>query len=292
MILPEITRVPRLRSIVLIALFLADSTPGAAQPRGDQILLDAVYASRLLWRGVPRVSNPVSQAAGTVALEMLGGHVSAGFWALVEVHHPEPGEFSIAGSDLRLAEVDYTLQYAGRRGRFDLVAGVSHYGLRNNVPIGSLQPSFRTTELYAAASLREGLLRAIGVTPSIRAWLDVDEVDGTYAEFDLTYAMPAVPLEKPLGVIHLSVRTGLSLGQSTVNGSTGYFDEDGFTHIETSAVVTGQLLPWLGLGFNWRLSFGLDPATQRGDPRSSATNRSSWGWIETWVTVRLPGRSW
>ncbi len=274
-----------------MALVLAGITPGWAQPRRDQILLDAVYSSRLLWRGVPRVSNPVTEAAGTAAIEILGGHLSAGLWALAEFHSPEAGEFSIGGPDRRLVELDYTLQYARRRDRLDIVGGVSHYRLRNDVPIGTLQPSFRTTELYAGVSFREGLLRKIGFTPSMSAWLDIAAVDGAYAEFDLSYAMPVVPIEKPW-VIHLSVRTGLSLGQSTADGAPGYFDEDGFTHIETSAMVTGQIAPWLGVGFNWRRSFGLDPATRRATPTSSTPERSSWGWIETWITARIPGGSW
>jgi len=278
--------------VVLIAIVLAGTTPGSAQPRRDQIILDGVFTSRLLWRGVPRVSNPVSQAAGTAAIEALGGHVSAGLWALVEFHTPETGEFSIGGPDRRLAELDYYVQYAGRQGRIDMVGGISHYRLRNDVPIGTLLPSFRTTELYVGVSLREGTLRSLGFTPGARVWLDIAEVDGAYAEFDLTYAMPLVPLEKPLGVIHLSVRTGLSLGQSTADGSPGYFDEDGFTHIETSATITGQFSPGLGLGFAWLRSFGLDPATRRGTPTSDASERSSWGWIETWITARIPGRAW
>ena len=283
---------PGFRGVVPIALFLAGSSPGAAQPPRHQIIVDAVYASRLLWRGVPRVSNPVTQAAATAVLEVPAGHLSLGIWSAIEFHGPEESEFSIAGSDQRLAEIDYTLQYAARRGEVDLVGGISHYDLRNDVAIGTLGPSFSTTELYAAVSVREGLLRSLGFTPSVRAWFDVDKVGGGYAEFELTYEMPVVPIEKPLVGIHLSVRSGLSLGQSTADGATGYFDEDGFTHVETSALLTGRITPWLGVGFNWRLSFGLDPATQRGDPRSVATDRSSWGWIETWVTLRLPGRTW
>ena len=277
---------------MLLALFLASTTPGAAQLPRQQIILDGVYASRALWRGVPRVSSPVTQIAGTAALEIPNGHIAFGVWSLIELHGPEAGEYSIAGPDQGLGEVDYTIQYASRRGRFDLTAGASHYRMQNEAPIGTLPSDFSTTELYVSASLREGLLRSIGITPTLRAWYDVDEVDGTYAELDLSYAMPVVPFEKPLGVIHLSARTGLSLGQSTAEGARGYFDEDGFTHIETSALITGQVTPWLGLGFNWRVSFGLDPATRRGDPRTSNANRSSWGWIESWVSLRLPGRSW
>ena len=228
--------------------------------------------------------------AGTLGVDVPGGHLSAGVWSLVELHSPEPGEYSIGGPERRIAEFDYSLQYAAHTRRFDLVGGFMRYQLQNDSAIGTLSREFGTTELYAAATLREGPLRRLGLTPAIRTWLDVNKVVGSYSEVELTYAMPAIPLEKPLGVFHLTARTGFNLGQSTENGEAGYFDEDGFTHIETLVTFTAPIGAWLGLGITFHRSFGLDDAAKRGDPLPNATHRGSWGWIETWLTARLPGR--
>ncbi len=282
---------PECRIAVLLCFFLDGPSSVSAQPRSNQIFLDAVYATRAMWRGTPRVSSPVMHLAGALGLDVPGGHLSAGVWTLVELQAPDSGDYTIGGPERRIAEFDYSLQYAARTRRVDLIGGFMRYQLLNDAPTEVLSREFSTTELYAAATFREGVLRRVGLTPTIRTWLDVNKVVGSYTEFELTYAMPVIPLEKPLGVIHLSARTGFSLGQSTENGSTGYFDEDGFTHIETLVTITGQVGAWVGLGLTFHRSFGLDGAAKRGDPRSAAMDRGSWGWIETWLTARLPGRT-
>lgn len=274
-----------------VGLLLALAGVPAASAQPPQVLLDGLYGTRAMWRGTPRVTSPVSQLSGTIALPLPGGHVSASVWSLIELHAPDPGDYSIGGAERRVAEFDYTVQYALRTRCLDLMTGLTRYQLNNDSALGSLYREFGTTELFAGISFREGVLRRAGFTPSITTWLDVNKVRGAYTEFDLTWAMPLIPFEKPLGVVHLSVRTGLNLGQSTANGATGYFEEDGFTHIETLGTFTARLAPGLSLGFTWHRSFGLDPATQRGDPRSSATDRGSWGWIEAWLTARRPGAS-
>jgi hypothetical protein len=282
---------PGMRRIAVSLVFvIAGTTALGAQQRSDQVFLDAVYSSRAMWRGTPRVSRPVSQLSGTLALEVPGGHLSGTAWALVELHPPDAGDFSIGGDDRRIAEFDYSLQYAGRTTYFDLVGGLIRYQLENDSAMGTLYREFSTTELYASVALREGPLRNAGFTPAIRTWLDVNKVKGMYTELELMWAMPLLPLQRPLGA-HLGVRSGFSAGQSTGEGEPGYFDQDGFTHVEALATITGRIGSSLGAGFTWHQSFGIDAAARRSSSLDPAPERGSWGWLDLWLTVRWPGRT-
>ena len=280
----------RRRIAVTLFSMLAGSTSLSAQSGANQVFLDAQYASRGMWRGTPRVSSPVSQLSGTLAVEVPGGHLSGTVWTLIELHVPDPGDFSVGGDHRRIAEFDYSVQYAGRTGHLDLVGGFIRYQLQNDSAIGSLDREFSTTELYASAALREGPLRRAGLTPAVRTWLDVNKVQGMYTELELTWAMPLLPLERPVGA-HLGLRAGFSAGQSTEDGGPGYFDYDGFTHVEALATVTGRIGSWLGAGFTWHQSFGIDGATRRSSTLDPAAERGSWGWLDLWITARWPERS-
>lgn len=282
---------PGMRRIAVALLFLIAGTNAlGAQQRPDQVFLDAMYASRAMWRGTPRVSSPVSELSGTLALNAPGGHLSGTAWALVELHSPDPGDFSIGGETRRIAEFDYSLQYAGRTEFFDLVGGVMRYQLENDSAIGTLYREFSTTEFYASVALREGPLRKAGFTPAVRTWLDVNKVRGMYTELELTWAMPLLPLQRPLSA-YFVVRSGFSAGQSTEDGGPGYFDQDGFTHVEALATITGRIGSWLGAGFSWHQSFGIDGAARRSSTLDPAAERGSWGWLDLWITARLPGRT-
>lgn len=278
------------RIVFFLSFLLGGSATLPAQSRSDQVFLDAVYASRAMWRGTPRVSSPVSQLAGSLVFEVPGGHLSGTAWTLVELQSPDAGDFSIGGPDRRIAEFDYSLQYTARTRHLDLVGGVIRYQLENDQPIGTLYREFSTTELYASVALREGPLRRAGITPAIRTWLDINKVKGLYGEMELTWAIPLLPLQRPLGM-HLGLRSGFNVGQSTEDGAPGYFDRNGFTHIEALATVSGHLSSWLGAGFTWHQSFGFDGAARRSDPRSPSAERGSWGWLDAWITARWPGRT-
>lgn len=267
-------------SCLLIAL-LSSSPPLLSQ----QLLVDAALSSGSFWRGVPRVSEWVLSPGATFALAAPGGHVSAGVRAVVELGGPDGGDYSVAGQR-NVAELEYSLQYGGRLGAWDVTLGGMHYRLRAPDP-------FRTTEVYAALSLRESALRRVAnLTPTLRAWYDVDRVRGAFVEADLTYAMPLVPMERPLGVVHLSLTPGWSIGQAREGGGDGYYDRNGLAYVAASVSVTGELWWRIGLGLSHHRSFGADGATRRRRPAPGSAERGSMGWTEVWLTYRLPQRIW
>jgi len=270
-----------MRTLLLAPLLLSSPPPLLSQ----QLVVEAALSSGSFWRGVPRVSESVLAPGATFALAAPGGHLSAGLRAVMELGGPDGGDFSAAGQ-YGVAELEYSLQYAARAGRWDLTLGGLHYRLRRAEP-------FRTTELHAAVSLRESALRrAANLTPTLRAWWDVDRVKGGFVEAELSYAMPLVPMEKPLGVIHLAVAPGWSVGQAVSAGQAGHYDRNGLAYVAARATVTGELWRRIGIGLHHERSFGADGATRRRSPGPGSVEQGSLAWTTLWLTYRLPPRVW
>ena len=293
------------RAIAVLALGLAGTVPMAvAQVLSPQLLTDLTLNRLYLWRGTPRVEGWTAYPALTLAAPVLGGSLSLGLWSAVELAFPEPHDFSITGSDWELAETDFSLQYAGRIGPIDATGGIIHYRLQNPSPLGAPGtpaaagapgPMFATTELYGGVTLREGPLRKIGLTPTVRFWQDVGAVDGLFADADVTVIVPLFPIDDPVGALYVTGRVAASLGQSVEDGATGYFEREGLAYTEMQITWTNTLLSrcrCLRLGASYHLLFGDDPATRIADPRSTAADRGHWGWLDVWVTWRLPERRW
>jgi hypothetical protein len=269
-----------------------------------QLLTDVTVNRLYLWRGTPRTEGWAVYPALTLAAPALGGSLSLGVWSALELAFPEPHDFSITGSDWELAEADFSFQYAGRLGPLDATAGVIHYQLQNpsalgvrGTPSGARAPGamFATTEFYGGISLREGPLRKVGLTPTVRVWQDVGPVSGAFADADLTVTLPLFPVEDPIGALSFTGRVAASLGQSVENGATGYFEREGVAYTELQITGSNTLIArcrCLRLGASYHFLFGHDPATRYADPRSTSPDRGHWAWLDVWLTWRIPERRW
>ena len=293
------------RAVAVLALGLGGTASVWGQvTTSPQLLADLTLNRLYLWRGTPRIEGWTAYPALTLAAPAPGGSLSLGIWSAVELAFPEPNDFTITGGDWELAETDFSLQYAGRIGPIDATGGIIHYRLQNpsllGVPgtpaaAGAPGPMFSTTELYGGITLREGPLRKIGLTPTVKFWQDVGPVSGLFADADLTVIMPLFPIDDPVGALYFTGRVAASLGQSVEGGATGYFERDGIVYSELQITGTNTLLSrcrCLRLGASYHFLFGRDPATRFADPRSTAADRGHWAWLDVWLTWRIPERRW
>lgn len=276
---------------MLLLLLGGGWSEGPAQARRSQVLLDALYSSHYQWRGVPRVEQASAQLAATGAIGLgQAEHLSLSIWSLLELSGPGTGDFSVTGDGWTFAELDFSIQYSTRSGGLDVTAGVMHYRLNNSEPLSTLPPDFNTTEVFGSVSLREGWLRGLGFTPTLRAWYDFHRIDGAFTELELAFAAPVLPVDDPVAGLQLAARMGASLGQKAEAGNPGYFTRDGTIYWEGVASATAGI-SWLRVIASYHRLVGIDPVAESADPLSNE-RRSSWGWLEMALSVRFPGGVW
>jgi hypothetical protein len=250
---------------------------------------DLTYATRYVFRGVTRAHGPVMQPAAFIAISSGETHLTLGTWANAKLGHTTPTEISLGRN---WGELDLWAEVASRAGPLDAAIGVMYYRLRNTRPLGTLEDRFHSTEMYAVATLREGLLRRLNLTPSVRGWWDLDRVEGRYYELDVNYAFSLVPPGVPLGSLFLGTRLGLNESQHVAGRTSpvGYYEVRGVTHQELYGSVSVHLWdrPDLTVHASYRHQFNHDPATRVDGSGSPAAHRRRVHWWE--LAVSWQGR--
>ncbi len=125
-------------------------------------------ADRYIFRGVPRVEAAVLQGWTSVALP-LESEATASFswWGNLNLEEGESGGVLAAGDQGQFSEVDVSPEYAWSSGDWSLATGLTSYAFPGQAG--------GTAELYASASVF-----ALGVSPNVTAYYDIDEVQGLY----------------------------------------------------------------------------------------------------------------
>ena len=245
---------------------------------------DVVFATRDVWRGLPRTASWAAQPSLHAALATSSAMFTAGAWLTAELRDPRPGAPSLAGAGKRIGAVEYWAQaeLVDIKQRLDVTGGVVHYAYRG-------RPLDNTTELYAALRLirRRGNAPLRHPSPLIRAYYDVGRVRGAYVELTLEHPVPLLPLISPVNLssLLLSATTGASVGQDE------YFERSGVTHTELAASMSRSFRDkhfpvWMNLGVHYRL--GFDPATRR----ALAQRSLWWGELSLSVATRHLGEAW
>ncbi|MCE5270946.1 hypothetical protein LLH00_06635 [bacterium] len=151
------------RPFLPLLLLSVLSQPCAAQPAED-ITLSARSSilNRYVWRGIAGSGKPVLQPSANLAWR----GVSLDLWGNVDLN----GE---AG----LNEVDLTLGWCGSKGAFNLEAGAIYY-------------SFPNTGIAATTEVYLGLSHSSALSPSLRFYRDIAEVEGEYLSLGLSPRLP------------------------------------------------------------------------------------------------------
>jgi hypothetical protein len=179
--------------------------PGAETPRIERRptaaaqspwTLDAEVSAlnRYAWRGQSITDDPVVQPAASVGYES----VSLGVWANLDLT-------DVNGNAGQFSEVDVTFEWA-QAVRLGCVEG--------EVVAGAVAYFFPNTTLPTTVEVYAGLGLDVPLDPRLTVYRDVDEIDGTYATFDMGHAVE-------LGDVSIAGTAGIGWGSRGYND--GYF---------------------------------------------------------------------
>jgi Bacterial protein of unknown function (Gcw_chp) len=262
------------RTLLALAALVLFPTPSFAQL---SINSSVSLATPYVWRGVTRANGGNLQAEGFLGLGLARGFLSLGAWANLELGSPSPGNLSQLGPERPgWSEVDYWVQFARPLGELETTVGVLRYSFPNQSGHDG------TTEVYAGVQMITTYL-----VPRLMLYVDVDQVEGGYAEGMVTFPLLAYPFGNPV-VIYGSLLAGLNLGQD-VNlnqpEQDANFRHDGITHFEASLRFSfnlGRSLPLtINLEPHWQLK--VDQFTKRTSPEPNDRERN----LQFWLGVSL-----
>jgi hypothetical protein len=276
-----------LRVILFVAVAMVASRSSA---RAQLVIgTDVTFATRSVWRGLTRVSDPVLQPSGYVGLQVGSAFVTAGIWADYEFGNTEPGDHSLAGiGQTGFGAVEAWVEYAARQSIADWRIGYVHSRFRNEIRVGGIPAELSTGEIYAGLRSRH-----LPVIIALTGWQDIDEVDGRYFELDVAYPLPTNPLGTIVGSIFVGGRAGFANGQEKDDeqaASPYYFDTGGFSHVDLYAEWGFDIpVSWLPLDLFLSLhhEFAIDDATRRSGPAVTASARDRFWWFEAAGSIAI-----
>jgi hypothetical protein len=218
--------------------------------------LTSDYYSKYIWRGQVLSNKSVLQPA--MSASAYGTTLSV--WGNMNLTNSDKivpdngGEFS---------EFDFTLDYtAAVPGveNLNFSAGAIYYRFPN-------QAYHPTAEVYGGLSLSDGIL-----SPSIKLYHDVDEIDGTYIQLGLGHTF------EKIYVVNDKCYCGLQFGASVGWASTGY--NHGYFGVDTSKF--NDLTLTAGLPFcidSWTLRTSINFSTMLSNTIRRATDKSDNVWF-------------
>jgi hypothetical protein len=217
-----------MRHARLAALILGFTNAAWAQ-HDTSVDVTATLATAYVWRGLALTDGPVIQPGVTV------GYAGASFnlWANGDLD-------DVNGTEGRINEIDYTLDYAFTAGRATYSLGLIRYTFPNTA-------FDETLELYAGAGF------AVAGSPSIKLFRDVEAVDGLYGSVGVSHGVP-------LSADH-SLDIGVTLAFASAEYATAYYAGAG-AGLTDLCVSAGYSLPLPG---DSRLTFAVTYASLLGD---------------------------
>ena len=185
--------------------------------------LDLAALSSYVWRG--QTLNDKMAAQPSLTASKAGFALNA--WANVNVDGAYEGEFS---------EVDLTASYSTTLGPVALGAGIVQYLFPNQtlaVEDGEDVAYPGTVEVYASVGLPD-----VPLAPTLTAYRDVDEIDGTYGMLGVGHSFELAEMA--------SLSLSASLGAADADYNAGYFGVD---DAALNDLTVGAALPF-ALGEN------------------------------------------
>lgn len=273
---------PVSRAIVLIAAtalaLLANASSVALGQVQVYVGADATYSNRYVWRGATRTSHKVFQPAAFVSVAAGQSFITIGAWASVEPPRSDEAQLSDTGLDERgLGEFNYWIEYQRGFGRLDAGIGWTGYVFDNEASVGGRTSAFNTGEVYGRIRLRSRPL-----SPKLAVWYDVDKVDGAYLETSADLQIPLLPIAS----LYVTGLAGWSIGQDIngANPTTGYFAEDGLTHVDLSAWTSFVIGHGFSIASVLHVQFNQDASTKVTSADPDDSDRSSKVWFSLAVS--------
>jgi len=215
---------------------------------GVDIELRADYFSEYIWRGQSINNESVFQPS--ISLSKWG--FTGSIWGNLDLtnKNDNSGEFS---------ELDYSLDYSAAVPGFDWLnfsLGTIHYEFPNTV----FKP---TTEVYGGLSLE------VPLSPSVRIYRDVDEINGSYVQLGIGHNFEKIASFSE--TCYCGLQLGGSVGYGSSQYNKGYFgDKEGkFNDLTLSAGFPVCIGPrWIvkpSINYSMMLSDSIRKATAKSD---------------------------
>lgn len=208
----------------LMVLFAASGTAGAEE-KVVTFGLSADYFTKYIWRGQNIDDKSVFQPAVSVGAYGFTGSI----WGNLDLtnQNDTSGEFS---------EFDFTLDYSGTVPGTDWL-GFSVGTIYYRFPNTAFEP---TTEVYGGLSLLK-----VPLTPYVKWYRDVDEIDGSYLQFGVGHTIEKVMTWKEDFYCDLTLGASFGWGSSAYN--KGYFGvaNDRFNDVTISVGLPVTIGSWV-----------------------------------------------
>jgi hypothetical protein len=202
-----------------MTLWFCASTLAEDTPPAMTVTLEAAVVSAYASRGQVVCDDPVIQAACGI---------SKGCFSFQSWINWDLTKHGASGSR-EITEVDLTFAYSRQFGPVASQAGLTEYLFPNQTAVdetGCGRASDGTREAFISLSLPDA-----AIVPTLKVFLDIDEVSGWYATFTLAY-------EHPLPFDPLTLRLEGGAGYANADYNDSYFYADRSTWNEGTAAMT------------------------------------------------------
>jgi hypothetical protein len=186
--------------------------------------LSTDYYSKYIWRGQNIDDKSVLQPAVSASAYGFTGSI----WGNLDLtsQNDTSGEFS---------EYDFTLDYSGE------VPGIKGLGFS----IGTIYYRFPNTSFQPTTEVYGGLSLDMPLSPSIKWYRDVDEIDGSYFQFGIGHTLEKIYVVNDK--CYCGLQLGASYGWASSAYNKGYFGVDGghSNDLTLSAGLCTQVYSWM-----------------------------------------------
>lgn len=217
----------------------------------------ADYYSKYIWRGQNINDESVLQPSVFVSAYGFTGSI----WGNLDLTNSN-------GNSSEFTEFDYTLDYTAAIPGVESVsfsAGVIHY----RFPSTPFNP---TTELYG------GLSAAVPLSPAIKVYYDVDQIEGAYIQLSAGQTIEKVAQWRE--DCYCNIQVGAAIGYGTSKYNEGYFG------VESGALndltISGALPICLG---RWIIKPSVGYSTMLNDDVRAATAKSDNFWVGVGIST-------
>jgi hypothetical protein len=245
--------------VVLSYLMGCGALTVAAENKSDvKFGVTTDYYSKYIWRG--RNINDESVFQPSVYVSACG--FTGSIWGNLDLTNSN-------GNSGEFTEFDYTLGYTAAVPNVESLsfsAGVIHYRFPGT-------PFNPTTELYG------GLTAAVPLSPAIKVYYDVDEIEGAYVQLSVGHTIEKFGQWRE--DCYCNLQFGAAVGYGTSKYSDGYFGVD--NGALNDLTVSGALPICIG---RWTIKPSINYSTMLDDDVRAATGKSDnlWGGISALVS--------
>jgi hypothetical protein len=187
------------RAKCLMVLLLLVSTTAFAE-KEISVMLTADFYGKYIWRGQNIVDSSIFQPSISAGYKGLTGSI----WGNMDLTN-------VSGNSGDFSEADYSLDYSGP------IPGVTGVGYS----VGAIYYDFPGTATPQTTEVYGGLSLGVPLTPYVRWYRDVDEIQGSYVQFGIGHIIERFTEFSETCYCGFQFGAGIGYGDASYN--KGYF---------------------------------------------------------------------